>query len=515
LPQIKRSLSWVILHSVIIILTLISLFTGLRIATLTRPEVLRLSVLLPQGFLHNLHLVSAAGLLAVICAYLYLHKHENVKRFRHKSFHHVVTQFGYGVVLLSLMTGVLLYFGSNFHVQDVHYYSALAFILYVFMHGIVMFVQYGWRIFLRMFQVTKGVLSDGKILAFGITIFVAIVVFFQPVTDKTLRINKIPLSEIIEIDGVANEKIWQQALPITIFTHGGANFNNGKTPVSVRALHNGMEAFFHISWLDDTQSLKHLPLVKTENGWRVMEDGFYNFDEQSYYEDKFAVMLSDNCESGGSKTAHLGPNPIDDKPANWHGKGYHYADDGKVRDIWHWKAVRTNNMILADDNFFGSPDIVRSGQRRYPAGYLPDGKESGAYVMNWQWYSPQGIVPKRLPKDLSQLGKYQIADAKDWVVPWYDFTLYDPQLDTFPINTVAPSVLHYSNRFEGDRAHVRARGEWQDGRWHLELVRPLNTESVNDIPIKTGICFWVSAFDHVQIAHTRHTRPARLQIEGL
>lgn len=515
MPQEKRSLSWIILHLAVILLTLLSLLTGLRIAAVSRPEILHISVFLPQGYLHSIHLVSAAGLIAVIATYLFLHRYEKTRRFKFGHFHHRVTQFGYCVVVSLLITGTLLYFGSPIKSQDLHYYSALAFILYFFLHALVMFVQYGWMIFPRILSAAKGKFSDSKIIGAGLVLFVLLIVLFQPYTDKTLHATQIEINEIIEIDGIADEAVWQHAKPITIHTHGGANFNGGTTPVTLRAVHNGVEAFFHISWLDETKSLKHLPLIKTENGWRVIEDGFYRFNELTNYEDKFAVMLANSCESGASKTARLGPKPLKDRPANWHGKGYHYADDGQIRDIWHWKAIRTNDMFLADDNFFGSPDIVRHGQRRYTAGYLTDGKESGAYVMNWQWYNPKGVLPKRLPQDPDDIKRYLNGEPTEWVVPWYDFSLYEADKDTFPPGTLMPSVLHLSNRFEGDRAHVRARGEWQDGRWSLELVRPLDTKSANDVVMQTGTCLWVSAFDHSQIAHTRHVRPVRLQLEGL
>jgi hypothetical protein len=78
-----------------------------------------------------------------------------------------------------------------------------------------------------------------------------------------------------------------------------------------------------------------------------------------------------------------------------------------------------------------------------------------------------------------------------------------------------PSVLYRSNRFEGDRADVRARGEWLDGFWTLEMVRKREIRSPNDVPLVQGTCMWVSAFDASQIAHTRHDRPVQLVFSSL
>ena len=73
-----------------------------------------------------------------------------------------------------------------------------------------------------------------------------------------------------------------------------------------------------------------------------------------------------------------------------------------------------------------------------------------------------------------------------------------------------PSILYSSYRFEGDRAHVKAYAKWHNGFWSLEVLRKLNTRSGKDVIIQHGTCIWVAAFDHSQIAHTRHTRPIKL-----
>ena len=75
------------------------------------------------------------------------------------------------------------------------------------------------------------------------------------------------------------------------------------------------------------------------------------------------------------------------------------------------------------------------------------------------------------------------------------------------------SVMYTSNRFEGDRADVRARAQWSDNVWSLELVRKINTQSPKDIPLHDGVCLWIAAFDHAQIEHTRHVRPVKLVLE--
>ena len=144
-------------------------------------------------------------------------------------------------------------------------------------------------------------------------------------------------------------------------------------------------------------------------------------------------------------------------------------------------------MVQMDDNVISNPLAPRAGERRYTAGYFPDGKESGAYVMNWLWSAKKAVTPRRLPL-ISGEFNYQVGDT-------------------------LPSVLYRSTRFEGDRGDVTAKGHWQNGYWTLEVARRNDTQSKYDVALEDGVCLWVSAFDHAQIAHTRHQRPLKLHYQ--
>jgi hypothetical protein len=482
--------------------------------------------ILISGAVHNIHLISGYVFSALVLYFIYYQSNKKKpKKSQHKQgnrdqiYHQWVNRLGYTAGILSVFTGLLISIDLMVStLQPLHFISALLFLLYLIMHSWIYILQHGKAVLVRIFPSSLTHIAWGEIAS----IFVIASLFYLltiPV-KHSLHVSSIPMDVLIEIDGHANEPQWLTTPSIAINTIGGANFVDGNTQVTIKALSNAQETFFLFSWKDPTHSIEHLPLLKTAQGWKVQEDGFYRFDEQSYYEDKFAVMLSNTCNSGADNTTHLGKTPIKDKPSNWHGKGYHASLDNTVRDLWHWKAVRTNDMYLADDNFIGAPASVQYGQRRYTAGYQADGKESGAYVMNWQWYKPNLITPKRLP--ISSLTDNPLADhpltdnplsENHKVLPWFSSTPYQPQLDTLAKGSYLPSVLYRSNRFEGDRADVRARGHWQNGVWTLELVRKKNTQSKHDISLKTGVCMWVSAFDRSQIAHTRHHKAIQLQYQ--
>lgn len=492
--------TFIVLHVIAIVITIGSMLTGFRIAIISQDWLAPISSLIPQGAVHSWHLGFSIGLTLLVVVFIGYTIWAPFRSYP-SIYHKLINYLGYVSISLVVLSGWAVW--ANFYsheARSIHQIAMWLMVSYFILHAWVYILQKGRGVFAAILPKRLKMTHVSAVLC-----LVVIGGFFHTLTlnaSHQLDVHTIADTTFIEIDGQGNEPQWQDADTFTVTTIGGANFENGSTDVSIKALANQYESYFLISWQDNSKSTNHLPLLKTPTGWQVQENGFYRFDERTFYEDKFAVMLSDGCEAAGDKTYYSGDKPLKNKPKNWHGKGYHASLDGKVRDLWHWKAVRTNDMYLADDNFIGPPSKHLKGKRRYSAGYQADGKESGAYVMNWQWYSAKGISPKRLPE------KMQSHQA---VLPWFGSTPYQSAQDTYPIGTFLPSVLYRSNRFEGDRADVRARGQWRDGRWTLELVRKHNTHSKYDVPLQTGTCMWVSAFDHAQIAHTRHIQAIKLR----
>src|SRR5690606_9774540 len=132
------------------------------------------------------------------------------------------------------------------------------------------------------------------------------------------------------------------ARPVEVQTSRGENLPNGESRVVMRAVHDGEFVYFLFVWNDPQRNQKMLPLVKTDSGWVVLQNGYSANDENDYYEDKFAVILSTR-PTLGSGTAHLGENVISGPFAD-NRRGLHFTNDGSVVDLWHWKSVRTGQM---------------------------------------------------------------------------------------------------------------------------------------------------------------------------
>jgi hypothetical protein len=298
-------------------------------------------------------------------------------------------------------------------------------------------------------------------------------------------------------------------------------------------VHDGTWAYFLFDWDDPTRSLKQLPLIKQAGGWRLLHDGFERNDERAFNEDKFAVLFTTlDLTLAGDHTFHAGPQPIDGAPQTMTGRGLHYTPAaGVYADVWQWKATSTGPSGWMDDDHFGPPleptPMQSQNAAPYRGGFEPD-PGTANYFNNFDAsLNPADydrlIKPRRLPKDLAAttaaMGTIDLDpevgenDGARWFMTDAESVPYTTELDRqIPVGTVIPGVI-ISGEFSGDRADVQCTARWASGHWSLEVARRLDTHSQFDVPIKTGIFMRVAAFDHSQIAHTRHVRPIRIEVE--
>jgi hypothetical protein len=357
----------------------------------------------------------------------------------------------------------------------------------------------------------------------------AAIAFISPMLDtqsrQTLKIVKINAGEAPVIDGDISDAAWRRASAQTIVTQHGANFDGGESKVEVRALHDGAFAYFAFTWTDPTRSLKHMPLVKQEDGWRLMRSAPPG-NEAALHEDKFAVLLA----AGGSHLIgagiHFGKQPIPGKPEGATGRGLHYIAGG-YGDIWQWRASHGGLNGRVDNGHFGPPlpAFAAHSAGRYPGGFELDPGPL-PYRNNFELLSDRETYPlarpRRFPNSREALLRLQSgildpekSDAENsaWWLKTDETEPFSDELnEKVPVGTVIPSVLLAPNEAERSTDVIGA-ARWAGGRWSLEVKRRLDTGGAFDVAIKTGALMWVAAFDHAETWHTYHVRPLELEVE--
>lgn len=579
----KTDVGTVVLHWIVVLAVVINAATGFAIAADApqRHWLRLLRGLLPQGEVWSLHVSSGVALLAVAVAYpVYLSRTGLTARIRFdrarlsglvtgpaRARWGAVNVLLYWLIFLVLLvqigTGVVLYLGFGGTVVTVHYLAAVCIVVLPFAHVLAQLGHGRLAQILRIIRPTRRLemlpppdlidlmrrhlersagerpppthrtlqlhpLSVAGAAAFA-TVAVAATV---DVTGRaTLIINAIAQAEAPQLDGDLSDPAWRKAPPITVETQQGANFGgSGASRVTVRALHDGTWAYLAFTWDDPTRSLKHLPLIKRADGWHLVQTRYDVEDEDSYYEDKFSVMLAETATMPAGGSIRLGPRPLADKPAPMSARGLHLTADGGIVDVWHWKAARGGLLGWMDDNHFGPPaeptEKENAGKSRYKAGYQVD-QGQAVYANNFEHQPPGGysgaLTPKRLPKNPAALASAMgpidldpdISEAANsrWWMTADGSEPYSPAADArVPVGTVIPGVL-ISGDYSGDRADVRCAAHWAAGRWTLEVKRRLETGSRFDTAIRSGVAMWVAAFDHSQTRHTRHMRPILLEVK--
>jgi Ethylbenzene dehydrogenase/Prokaryotic cytochrome b561 len=351
-------------------------------------------------------------------------------------------------------------------------------------------------------------------------------------TGDRLLIQRVNSGDVPILDGDTSDRAWRNVKPFSLLTGEGGNFDGkGETRIEIRAVHDGTYAYFLFTWEDSTRSLKHLPLVKENDGWHLLHTGFQIGDEHQYNEDKFSVLLTTaDVTLAGGRTFHPGPQPVASAPPTMSGRGLHYTAEGYA-DVWQWKATSSASGWM-DDTHFGPPLAPTPMQTAnivpYKGGFAPDPgtanyRDNFSVEADASGQRSRLIAPLRLPKTVAAttaaLGDIDLepnhgeSDGARWFMTDQDSVPYSADADArIPLGTVIPGVI-LKGEFSGDRADVRCGARWASGRWALEVKRRLDTKSEFDVPIRSGVFMRVAAFDHSQIRHTRHVRPIRIEVE--
>jgi len=549
----RTDVGTVLIHWIASIACIVALGTGLRLASDQEFSVVwrAIAPVLPQGEIWSWHILAGLALTFASTSYIaYLHRSGLVRRIALRKLIALTTPaprrtkwgacnvllhwFLYGLVIVQTITGVLLYLGYGGWNVTVHSVAATFVLLYIVAHLIGHFGYGGWLQILRVFKPARLVKTAATrprplLVAVGLgTSAVAALFALDAMTMNRLVIRS--TNEEPQLDGRLDEAVWRFAQPVYVRTMQGSNLGGaGESTVEVRAVRSDRKVYFAFRWDDPTRSLRRVPMIKRDDGWHVLGNNVDRADVTSFYEDKFAILLSRQDGFGNAGSTHMGRAPLRDKPAAVNARGLHYTTDGSVLDVWQWKASRGGHLGHVDDQYFGPPrdptPAETSGEARYQGGYWNDpGRAFYSYNYTFEVGRLGPLTPLRLPKDVgatvAALGHFDLdpdssdQDGARWWMTDGETVPYAKELDDkIPVGTVLPGVLIMGS-YEGDRANLRGEAKWQDGYWTLEVERDLTTGSIYDVDFTPGqpLFMWVSVFDHTQTRHTRHMQPIKVDV---
>jgi len=330
-----------------------------------------------------------------------------------------------------------------------------------------------------------------KRVCFVVTVCFLLLIGIYPGSFAAEELLSVPVDTVPEVDGVADD-VWADAPETTVSVIGGAN--NGSTNVSMKSVHTEDMIYFLFTWADPTESVVRFPWKKQSDGtWEQLRSpDNAGGDENTYYEDKFAIIWNINNsvsgfnQAGCMVTCHAG------EPGKPYGNKY-TASPGEVGDIWHWKGVRTNPVGQIDDQYVDS--------RRYDANTAPeagrhsDPSEGGGYSNN---VNAAGDAPAFTSP--TQPGTYWILDAEKI-----------PFVDTYDKGDEIAGIV--TTRILGDRGDISGKGVYADGAWALEIGRLKETGSEFDVQFSDALeeyYFGVAAFDNAQVRHGFQTSVSAL-----
>src|SRR6266545_5442499 len=90
----------------------------------------------------------------------------------------------------------------------------------------------------------------------------------------------------------AADPAWAQAKAVTVALAGGANFKDGKTTATIKAVYSGDMLYMLVQYDDPTESVRRSPYQKQPDGsWKKVNDpDDKGGDNNKFYEDKFALI---------------------------------------------------------------------------------------------------------------------------------------------------------------------------------------------------------------------------------
>ncbi len=308
------------------------------------------------------------------------------------------------------------------------------------------------------------------------------------------------VAEPPKLAALAADPAWTKATALTFPISGGANFADGKTSVTMKAVYTSDALYMLLQYADPTQSVRRSPYVKQADGsWKKLSDpDDKGGDNNKYYEDKWAFIWSIGNSikgfdaNGCFATCHAG------EPGKPYGNKY-TASAGELGDIWHMKSVRGGYIGQVDNQYV---DDTRFDKDKAPeAGRKSDAKDGGGYA-DIKLVNGKPEFMSKDAKPANKGGLYYLREEDK--VPFDDAKYVG--------GDEVSSIL--VSKFTGDRGVIDLAMDYAGGTYTFVLARKLVTKSPYDVQFKDlniEYPFGFAAFDNAQVRHAYNMGALKLK----
>ncbi|SES05594.1 ethylbenzene dehydrogenase-related protein [Salisediminibacterium halotolerans] len=267
--------------------------------------------------------------------------------------------------------------------------------------------------------------------------------------------------------------------------------------LQLKAAYNGEDIFWRFEWEAD-DGYYHDYLVYEDGEWEQYGESPVGSDPHGVYEDRLTFLIDDGSvdhfsSSGGFMTVTEGmrymtsmadaddaaehvdrdwvrkflPETRED-PDDWRtmkddDELEDLVDAGYFLDFWHWRAHRSNPVGHAEDTHLLQDRVADEGdmfdtnwddENEQPE-YMYDPDSAGMHALEWD---------KVVDREYTQDDYYYLGPD--------NMTEFDPDHEWEDGDTLPRRPLEEPS---GSRADIFANGVWDDGKWHLDLERAMDT----------------------------------------
>lgn len=273
-----------------------------------------------------------------------------------------------------------------------------------------------------------------------------------------------------------------------------------ETKVKLKSMYDNEYIYFLIQYADPTESLERFPWVKQQDGsWKQLSNKDQTKHENTYYEDKVGMFWNINTKGFSDEGCMISCH-MDIKGDTSAGRKF-TNNVGETIDMWHIKNVRTSPLGQVDDQYV---DSTSDGKTNSGWGRKGDKKTGGGYTNN---INADKTGPAYMNYPPSEKYKYMIVPS-----------LKTPFVDIFKPGDVVPGII--IDAFEGPRADIEVRNNWDKGVWTYEVRRKLvttgessDTQDVQFDDLSKIYNFGIAVFDNSQINHLFHGDSLSLQFK--